>query len=144
MVVNLAKGLPKSIIKKYGITKKAWSVYRGRKRKTSRTRKARPSRRKGVRKMARRRNRGGGNSIQRTAFKWIRIGALAAPAIVEFAFGADTPSGKAFHTIRRYTGFDFYTKTWDITNLIEGWGPYLGAVLTTYGIPKIAGILRRL
>jgi len=25
----MAKGLPKSIIKKYGISKKAWSVYRG-------------------------------------------------------------------------------------------------------------------
>jgi len=78
------------------------------------------------------------------AFKWIRIGALAAPAIVEFAFGQDTPSGKVFHTIRRYTGFDFYTRKFEFGNLTEGWGPYVGAVLTTYGIPKLVSIIRRL
>lgn len=33
------KGLPKSIIKKYGITKKAWRVYRGRKKSSSRVKK---------------------------------------------------------------------------------------------------------
>jgi len=34
----MARGLPKSIIKKYGITKKAWQVYRGRKtRKTTKS-----------------------------------------------------------------------------------------------------------
>jgi hypothetical protein len=32
----MAKGLPASIIKKYGITKKAWSVYRGTKKRGKR------------------------------------------------------------------------------------------------------------
>ena len=31
----MAKGLPKSIIKKYGVTKRAWEVYRGLKRKVN-------------------------------------------------------------------------------------------------------------
>lgn len=40
-------GLPKSIIKKYGITKKAWQMYRGSKKKTKRkTTKTKTSRRK--------------------------------------------------------------------------------------------------
>ena len=53
--------LPKSIIKKYGISKKAWRVFKGRKlsgrkrRRTSVTRKV--STRRGPRKMARRRTR---------------------------------------------------------------------------------------
>lgn len=55
--MKMAKGLPKSIIKKYGISKKAWSVFRGRKRKTSRTRKGNPTRRKGVRRLTRRKRK---------------------------------------------------------------------------------------
>lgn len=46
------KGLPKSIIKKYGISKKAWAVFRGRKRKRSSN--PRPKKARKVRKLARR------------------------------------------------------------------------------------------
>lgn len=46
------KGLPKSIIKKYGISKKAWAVYRGKKSKGSNPR---PKKARKVKKMARRR-----------------------------------------------------------------------------------------
>jgi len=44
----MAKGLPKSIIKKYGISKKAWEVYRGskKKRKVNKSRRTSKSRRK--------------------------------------------------------------------------------------------------
>lgn len=38
-------GLPKSIIKKHGITKKAWAVYRGSKKRKA-SKKTYPSRRK--------------------------------------------------------------------------------------------------
>lgn len=57
------KGLPKSIIKKYGITKKAWSVFRGRKKSSSKSRKVtrtNPKRRvKTTARRKRRRGRGG-------------------------------------------------------------------------------------
>ena len=46
------KGLPKSIIKKYGISKKAWAVYRGKKSKGSNPR---PKKARKVKKVARRR-----------------------------------------------------------------------------------------
>jgi len=50
------------------------------KRKTSHTRTTK-TRRKGVRKMPRRKRRSnGGKNITQQAFKWIRIGALVAPA----------------------------------------------------------------
>ena len=47
------KGLPKSIIKKYGISKKAWRVFRGKKSKSSTPRTSKTSRK--VKKVARRR-----------------------------------------------------------------------------------------
>jgi len=74
------KGLPAKYAK-MGF-KKGWKAYKASKKKTSRTRKASPPRRKGGRKtMARRKKRRGGKSIANTAMKWIRIGALAAPAV---------------------------------------------------------------
>jgi len=94
--------------------------------------------------LAKKKKRGGGKSISRTAFKWIRIGALVGPAAIEFALGADTPTGKALTVLRKYTGYDHYTQTFKFESLIEGWGPYVGAVLTTYGIPKLVSIIRRL
>jgi len=45
-------GLPKSIIKKYGISKKAWAVYRG--KKTRRSSRAKTSRTRRVTRTARR------------------------------------------------------------------------------------------
>ena len=58
MVASLASGLPKSYIKQYGISKRAWKEYRkSKKRTTSRTRRASPSRRTGVRSLTRRKRR---------------------------------------------------------------------------------------
>ncbi|MBU1082439.1 MAG: hypothetical protein KKB59_18280 [Spirochaetes bacterium] len=49
-------GLPKAIIKKYGVTKKAWQVFRGQKKKTHRkANKPKRSNRSPVRHMVRRR-----------------------------------------------------------------------------------------
>lgn len=50
-------GLPKSIIKKYGVTKKAWSVFRGMKtrRKSKTVTVQRTTNKRGMRTMARRR-----------------------------------------------------------------------------------------
>jgi len=48
------KGLPKSIIKKYGISKKAWAVFRG--QKSSKSSNPRPKKARKVKKVARRRS----------------------------------------------------------------------------------------
>jgi hypothetical protein len=145
----MAKGLPKSIIKKYGITKKAWSVFRGRKGKT-RSRKTRASNpRKVKRRMARKKKRRGGKSLQTQVFKWLRIGALAAPGAV-VALSPGTPGGKFNAAMELYTGVniqeskDTGTCAFHAEKLAAGWMPFLMTTLVTYGIPKLAGIIRRI
>jgi len=111
---------------------------------TRRTRrKSNPGRKRGVRRMARKKRRRGGKSMTRTAFKLIRMGALAAPAIGRIAqFGMTKEA--LDNIIRAYTGYSPWTKQWEPHYLLEGYGAYLGAGLATYGIPKIISILRRL
>ena len=151
------KGLPKSYIKKWGITKKAWREYhaaqarkakhigysrsRTTKSKTTRRKKSNPKRR--VRRTGRRKKRRGGKSLQRTVFKWLRIGALLAPAAAK-AVQPIPMEKKVWHFMYDYTGFDIDTGSWDIKRMAVGWGPFLGACLATYGIPKLMGILRRI
>jgi len=148
----MAKGLPKSIIKKYGISKKAWSVYRGRKKSKSRTTKSKTKRRKKrnnpvrrVRRTARRRRRkrGGGKNWQGTIFKWLRVAALVGPAAYQ---AAKWPSmeDKLRQILIRYTGYDVSTGQFSMGYLAEGYGPFLATCLATYGIPKISGIIRKL
>ena len=144
------KGLPKSIIKKYGISKKAWRVFRGRKRGRAkpRSRVSNPKRR--TRKLGRRKKRrGGGKSLQTTVFKWLRIGALVAPAAVVAAQPMKLDQ-KLNEIFRLYTGvnvkhsMESNALQFDGGRLAMGWLPYLTTVLATYGIPKIAGIIRRI
>lgn len=71
--------LPKSIIKKYGISKKAWSVYRGKSR--SKTRKA--STRRSSAKVVRRKRR---KSYSRSGFK-AGIKGVAKPVMWGFGIG---------------------------------------------------------
>lgn len=147
-------GLPKSIIKKYGISKKAWSVYRGklrgrkrRVRNKSHSRVSNPKRR--TRKLGRRKKRRGGKSLQTTVFKWLRIGALVAPGAVVAAQPMKLDQ-KLNEIFRLYTGvnvkhsMESNALQFDAGRLAMGWLPYLATVLTTYGIPKIAGIIRRI
>jgi len=82
------KGLPKSIIKKYGITKKAWRVFRGRSKSSASRRRTTRRKNKPIRRrynLARRRRGRRGNNIQGTVFKWLRVGSLIAPGAYEFA-----------------------------------------------------------
>lgn len=64
------KGLPKSIIKKYGITKKAWRIYRGRKSSKSKTRKRK------VKKTVRRRRRSNPNKNRTRTRKRIPLSVI--------------------------------------------------------------------
>ena len=140
-------GLPKKYAK-MGF-KRGWAAYkksrRGTKRRSStttrrrsprRTRRAKPI--KGGRKM--------GKSFlnTQTLMKFVRLGALAAPAIgIAMQAGLSTQR-KIKQGIRAYTGFDLTSGKFDFGRAVQGWLPYLGAVLFTYGIPKIASIIRRL
>jgi len=94
-------------------------------------------------------NRRMGRNLQATIFKWLRIGALAAPGVI-VAVGPGKPDQKANEAFRLYTGVNVKHSMesgnleFDWRRLAMGWSPFLAAVLTTYGIPKIAGIIRRL
>ena len=113
---------------------KSKSKPRKAKTKTTKRRKSNPNK-GGNRKM--------GKNTTQTLFKLVRLGALVAPAVGHFA----TPQpmkDKIRYTVMSYTGYDTQDKVMRWEWLASGWAPYLGAVLATYGIPKIAGILRML
>ena len=73
----------------------------------------------------------------------IRLGALIAPGAQAVMSRGPTQAALELG-IARYTGYDFADQKWKPHLLVEGWGPYLGAILTTYGIPKLASIIRKL
>jgi len=142
------KGLPKSIIKKYGISKKAWSVYRGRSKSKSSSGKSKTKTTKKKRKyMARKKKRRSGKSWTQTAFKMIRIGALVAPGAAaainahKQGWGAE---GMLDQVMQVYTGYSFVHQEWKAEYIAKGWIPYIMANLATHGIPKLVGLIRRL
>jgi len=90
---------------------------------------------KGGRKVA----KGGFN--QQKLFKLVRLAALAIPA-AEVLISQDSMQNKMVRLGKRYTGFDMTTGRFDLGHLAVGYGPILGATLATYGIPKLAGIIR--
>jgi hypothetical protein len=143
-------GLPKSIIKKHGITKKAWSVYRATLRKYRRKGKtrARNTRRasnpkKVKRRMVRRKKRRGGKNLQATVFKWLRIGSIFAPEIAR-ALNKKSGAEIAYNFVYEKTGYNMDDGTFEFGRLLKGWGPFIATSLVTYGIPKLIGIIRRL
>lgn len=89
-------GLPRAIIKKYGVSKKAWAVYRGTRSSTKRTRRTRKTRRRSY--MARRgrrfgrRSRGGGKKVFGLSTKGL-IGSYGILGAVGGAFFADQIAG---------------------------------------------------
>lgn len=74
-------------------------------------------------------------------FKFVRIAALALPAAM-IAMAPGSTEQKLARAARAYFGIDPVTKRFQLGHLAEGWGPFVGSILVTYGIPKIAGILR--
>ena len=158
---RVPRGLPKSYIKRWGISKLAWKKFRAGaltkgirtrtkaiKRRIRRTRRSRnPARKRGVRRMVRRyrrKRRRGGKSMTRTVFKLIRLGALATPALGVAMDKTHSPQWKLDYGVSIYTGFSMLDGKMHWDRLLRGWGPYIGACLTTYGIPKLANIIRRL
>lgn len=106
------------------------------KTKTTRKRRKNPMTR-------RRRGRRRGKNPTATLYKLVRLGALVAPGLF-VAVGPGTARSKVMSAGRMYTGFDIRDGSFHAHDLLKGWGPFLGAVVLTYGIPKIGGIIRRI
>ena len=75
--------------------------------------------------------------------KYIRLAALVAPA-AQAAIGPGDPATKVATAIMNYTGYNIQNGSFAFSRLGKGWMPYLSAVAVTYGIPKLAGIIRGL
>ena len=119
------KGLSKSIIKKYGISKKAWAVYRGKKSKGSTPRTSKTSRK--VKKVARRRysrkrsRRSGGMTIPLAPIAGLAAG-LAVP--IDYALSGDY-KGAMNILSENYTGYNFYQGMWEPEKLKRGLLPLI-------------------
>lgn len=132
-----AKRVFKKAIKSLG--RKSTSRSSSKSKSTPKRKSSRSSGGKGGKRMGNR-----GKNITRTAFKWIRIGALAAPAVRRVIQGAGDPAGIMNNIISDYTGYNMTEGIWRWEYLVNGWAPYAASVFTTVGIPKLVSILRRL
>ena len=126
--------------------KQAAAAWRSGRKATRATKRAAPKRR---RTPVRRRSTGGRKKVGKkrgllnpqSLMKYIRLAALASPVIKGVAQHGMT-KGAAIVALKGFTGINVESGRFDINNLVEGWTPYLAAVLATYGIPKIAGLIR--
>lgn len=112
------KGLPKAIIKKYGISKKAWNVYRGRKKSSSRVKKVTKRRR---RSLGRRKRKRGSRKFTIPLAPVLGLAAgLAKPLQFLLAGQAEYAVVEA---TRNYTGYDMQTGQFWAPNLMKGLFP---------------------
>ena len=134
----MPKGLPKSLIKKYGISKKAWRIFRAGKSKSSTPRTSKTSRK--VKKVARRRysrkrkRRSGGMTIPLAPLAGLAAGlgsgsswSGGASVISRLMEGniADAAKIACYH----YTGVDPYTGQFSIDGLKTGVLPLVAGAL---------------
>ena len=138
-------GLPAAIIKKYGVTKKAWAVFRGRHRKAHVTR-PKTKQHRSVVHIARRRygrkHRSGGGGIFQTAERLAKVGAFIGPYVSAY-FEGGSPEGKLDIGLWRLTGWSIGGKKWIPSGLIQGWGPLIGVSLGFKAYHKLMGMLRK-
>jgi hypothetical protein len=95
-------------------------------------------------------NKGGRSNVSKKGgfntqkiFKYVRWAALGAPAARIATLQTSTPD-KLRRGIEAYTGYNIENGQFNLGKLAEGWGPYLTASVTTYGIPKLISIIRGL
>lgn len=114
-------GLPRSFIKRYGVTKKAWREYR----KTLKSRRTTSDKR--GRKLTRRRTRRKTRRKKRT-IPLIPILSVAGPIVYEAKRAWDAGwgvEGVIDNISQIYTGFSFVNQTFDINRLKNGLVPAL-------------------
>ena len=75
--------------------------------------------------------------------KYVRLAALGGPAI-GVAMSTRSNPEKVRAALVQYTGVDIATGSFNGAELAKGWTPYLASILVTYGIPKLAGMIRGL
>jgi len=117
------------------------NLVKGTKRASKTTRKSNPKK-KNVKKMAKKKRRGG-KSLTRTAFKFIRIGALVGGGAMEGLQYGSTQD-KVVATLLAYAGIHYGQRKFDGGLFARTWTPYLVACAATYGIPKLTSIIRRM
>ena len=124
------KGLPKSIIKKYGISKKAWAVFRGQKSKgsTPRPKKARKVKKVARRRYSRKRSRRSGGMTIPLAL----VSGVAASVARPLKTALDTQDIQlaAWQLCEGYTGFYPGDGSFDVQRLKFGLVPLaMGALV---------------
>lgn len=112
--------------------------------KSSKSKKSTPKRKRNPSKRGKGGRRMGNKSITRTAFKWLRVGSLVAPAAAMILDPSRANKEKVERIIEMYSGYNPYDRTWKWESLMQGWAPYIGTCLMTYGVPKLVSIIRRL
>lgn len=75
-------------------------------------------------------------------FKYVRIGALLLPAVTT-VLGPGTGGQKLNKLKSDYFGV-WSDGSFHLESMAKGWLPFLASIGVTYGIPKIAGIIRGL
>lgn len=140
-MILLANGLPKSYIKKYGISKRAWREYRKAKggSRTPRTRRTRRTgvRRLGRRRYTRRRRRRNPRTIAIAPVLGL-VGGLQDP--IQRAVAGDYMG--ALHEARNIiTGFDEFGG-WNPQWMTKFWGPVIGGVLM-HKVANFIGVNRQ-
>ncbi len=76
-----------------------------------------------------------------TLYKYIRLIGIGAPAIsgvIQHGFTMQA----ANTAVKGWTGVDLTTGQFNLADLAAGWTPALATVGVTYGVPKIAGLIR--
>jgi len=122
-VLDMAKGLPKSIIKKYGISKKAWAVFRGKKRSRGSNPKTRTKtqKRRGFSLAKKRRRRSNGMTIPIAPIAGF-IPMIIRPVQNLMAGNIDM----AFATFTYDTiGYDLPNKKWDAMKMVQNITPLI-------------------
>lgn len=93
--------------------------------------------------MARRRKSSSRGFTVQSLFKWIRLGSVVAPGVGRYAEIRGSPMFKLEGAIKSYAGIRT-DNIFDWSLLGRMWTPLLATTLVTYGIPKIAGMLRKM
>lgn len=105
--------------------------------KSTKTSKKRTSNKRSVKRTGKK-----GFNVQ-SLFKWIRLGAVVAPGIGRYEEIQGSPAFKAVGAIKSYAGIRT-DNIFDAGLLGRMWIPFLATTAVTYGIPKLAGIIRKL
>ena len=99
-------------------------------------------RRRAAAKTGGRKTMGKSGFNQQKIFKYVRLAALALPA-ADIALSGQSTETKIARAKKDYFGVDA-NGNFNLAYLAKGWLPFAASIGVTYGIPKLAGILRGL